>query len=97
MSKQELDAADAARFGLPDPRELVDDPVLAGCCAEDLASMRKSEAVRQALEAADCSIVRLNLHGQALHKLPQQEDESSIDSDAEDNASDDVGTSLPQQ
>ncbi|GIL90328.1 hypothetical protein Vretimale_18192 [Volvox reticuliferus] len=69
-SKEEKDAADAARFGLPDPRELQDDPVLAGCCEEDLQNMRRAEALRTALLAADRSATRLKLQQQALHTLP---------------------------
>ncbi|GLI62255.1 hypothetical protein VaNZ11_004860 [Volvox africanus] len=71
-SKEEKDAADAARFGLPDPRELHDDPVLAGCCEEDLQNMRRAEALRTTLLAVDRSTVRLKLHQEALH-IPQQQ------------------------
>ncbi|GIL62602.1 hypothetical protein Vafri_16788 [Volvox africanus] len=72
-SKEEKDAADAARFGLPDPRELHDDPVLAGCCEEDLQNMRRAEALRTTLLAADRSTVRLKLQQQALHTPQQQQ------------------------
>ncbi|EFJ51528.1 hypothetical protein VOLCADRAFT_116398 [Volvox carteri f. nagariensis] len=71
-SKEEKDAADAARFGLPDPRELQDDPVLAGCCEEDLRNMRRAEALRQALLDVDRSTARLKLQQQALHVPAQQ-------------------------
>lgn len=80
-------AAEAARFGLPDPSELEDDPVLADCCAEDLRNMRQAERLRQALLEVDRSTARLRLHQQAQPQQPplQPADEepggSDLDSD----------------
>ncbi len=80
-------AAEAARFGLPDPSELEDDPVLADCCAEDLRNMRQAERLRQALLEVDRSTARLRLHQQAQPQqppLPPADEEpggSDLDSD----------------
>ncbi|PNH06907.1 hypothetical protein TSOC_006669 [Tetrabaena socialis] len=81
------DAADTERFGLPSAAELADDPVLAGCCAEDLANMRRGEQIRNALLAVDRTTARLKLQAQALPMPPEQRPRSAsppLDSDEED-------------
>eukprot|EP00198_Chlamydomonas_reinhardtii_P009237 XP_001698574.1 predicted protein [Chlamydomonas reinhardtii] len=64
------DAADAARYGLPDPSDLADDPTLAGCCAEDLKNFRRAERLRNALLEVDPTMARLKLTGQVLPGPP---------------------------
>ncbi|KAG2433284.1 hypothetical protein HXX76_008351 [Chlamydomonas incerta] len=64
------DAADAARYGLPDPSDLEDDPTLAGCCAEDLKNFRRAEKLRNALLEVDPTMARLKLAAQVLPGPP---------------------------
>ncbi|GLC36552.1 hypothetical protein PLESTB_000161100 [Pleodorina starrii] len=84
MSKEDKDAADAARFGLPDPRELEDDPVLAGCCEEDLHNLRRAEALHKALLDVDCSTSRMKLQQQALHVTQHPQPQSQEPGGKED-------------
>ncbi|KXZ46965.1 hypothetical protein GPECTOR_39g459 [Gonium pectorale] len=90
-SQHDRDAIDAARFGLPDPKELEDDPVLAGCCAEDLHEFRRAEALRLALQGVDRSTIRLKMHEQVLPPpVPLDGDESSLGSSDDDPELDDL-------
>ncbi|KAG2449430.1 hypothetical protein HYH02_005577 [Chlamydomonas schloesseri] len=76
------DATDAARFGLPDPSDLVDDPTLAGCCAEDLKNFRRAEKLRNVLLEVDPTMARLKLTGRVMPgpppaALPEQQGKGS--------------------
>lgn len=98
--QEERDSVDAARFGLPDPRELHDDPVLAGCCEDDLRNLRLAEVLHKVLLDVDRSTARLKLQQQALHnpdKQRQQEQQPDSDSDWDDDDDDDHALSELRQ